>query len=110
MEAVLLTLKALETIGITPMSALLLAVVYLMGAKMEILPKPRWMNGNGNGARKKAEKELGGKMDRLVGHFNHDITDALKEIQRGQQKTLDNQSKMQNTLENIEKYGVKLRK
>lgn len=94
-----------KELGLTPTTAGLYAVVYLMGAKMELWPKPRWMNGrkNGNG-------ELGAKMDTLAAHFNDETSATLTEMRKNQQEIMQGQRDICNKLSNIEKYGVKIRK
>ena len=114
-------IQTTQAIGLTPLNIALLAILYLMGAKLGVFPKPRWMNGTTPQQQSESEfHELAARMDRLQQHFNDETTRELQEIKRGHEELNQGQRDLKekvtetnnqlrdanNTLSNIEKYGI----
>ena len=102
METLVQTLDKNLIIGL-----LLLLVIFPVYYKMGLL---NWIVGKGNDGKPKIKDDLSSKMTQLQQHYNHDTTRDLELLMTEQKTMKESIVRIENTLNNFEKFGIKIRK
>jgi len=117
MEHIPEILRVMAELGLSPLNLVLLALVYFMAAKSGFVPK-FWKERK----EEKAE-DMPHWAQTLIGHFNHDTTshhemthqklDTIiqqnKDSKSDHERTKETINAIKNSVENLDKYGMKVR-
>lgn len=108
METIVPTIKYLVEIGFSPLNLVLVGMMYFMGAHHGMFPK--FWGDQDSQLKTPTIKDLHDQMSQLQGHFNHETTDRLDQINSKHDKLIEGVEELKLKHWEYEKYGIRVRK